>query len=134
MNCKEFEESLPLYLYQELPGELEAALDAHSASCEPCSVRLEKARGVHELLTQRPAAEPSSALLAECRKELSQALDRELATGWWQGLLSEWFSFLPPRPAVRATGALAVLVFGFGLGWSLRPRAAATRAGSPILE
>jgi hypothetical protein len=131
MNCKKFEESLALYVYGELPGEEQAAWDAHLVTCAPCRAGLEEARRLQRLLSQRPAAEPTPQLLAQCRQALGEALDREPSPAGWTALLEEWLSFLPPSPAFRAAGALSVLVFGFGLGWMLRPRVAATRAVSP---
>ena len=44
----------------------------------------------------------------------------------WHGLIREWLSFLqlpPQRVAPRLAFALSLVVFGFGLGWTLRPRA-----------
>jgi len=44
----------------------------------------------------------------------------------WPGLIREWLSFLelpPQRLAPRVTFALSLMIFSFGLGWMLRPRA-----------
>jgi len=130
MNCKEFGESLSLYLYEELGAEQRAACDAHLASCSGCRAALEETRRLHHVLSQRAVPEPSPQLLAECRQALNEALDREPETAGWQGLLQGWFLALNPSPAFRAAGALAFLMFGFSLGWTLRPRAAPIQPSS----
>ncbi len=120
MNCREFEENLPLFLYEELSGEQRAACEAHAAGCETCRAALARTRRLHEVLAERPAREPSTEFLMECRQSLDEALDRE--QHGWGGLLRAWTAALRLRPASGFAGALALLVFGFGLGWGLRPR------------
>ncbi len=130
MNCKQFEESLSLYFYDELGAEQRAACDAHLASCAGCRAAMEETRRLHLVLSQRAASEPSPQLLAECRQALSEALDREPEAAGWRGLLQGWLLALNPSPAFRAAGALAFLVFGFSLGWTLRPRTAPNQPSS----
>jgi hypothetical protein len=77
------------------------------------------------LLAQRPRIEPSPDLLVECRQALEEALDREQLG--WHGLIRDWLAFLqlpPRRAAPRIAFVLSLAVFSFGLGWTLRPRAA----------
>jgi hypothetical protein len=125
MNCKEFEEYLTLDLYGELPPEQRGAYEAHLAGCVHCQAAREQVRGLHEILAQRPSLNPSPEFLVECRQALAEALERERLG--WHGLIREWLSFLqipPQRLAPRVTFALSLMVFSFGLGWMLRPRAA----------
>ncbi len=125
MNCQEFEEYLTLDLYGDLPPEQRASYQAHLAACPQCQAAREQVRGLHEVLSRRPRLEPSPDFLVECRHELAEALERERLG--WQGLIREWLSFLrlpPQRLAPRVTFALSLMVFSFGLGWVLRPRAA----------
>jgi hypothetical protein len=125
MNCKEFEDYLTLDSYGELPPEQRGPYEAHLANCGHCQAAREQARGLHEVLAQRPRLEPSPDFLAECRQALADALDRERLG--WHGLIREWLSFLqlpPQRVAPRVAFALSLLVFGFSLGWTLRPRSA----------
>jgi hypothetical protein len=125
MNCKELEENLALYLYGELPPEQRAAYEAHLAGCINCQAALERVRSLHKVLAQRPRVEPSPDFLVECRQALEEALDQERVG--WHGLVREWLPFLPLPPrwaAQRLAFALTLVVFGFGLGWTLRPRAA----------
>lgn len=121
MNCKDLEESLLLYLYDELPAEPRAACETHLAACEGCRARLEEARRLHRVLGERAAHELTPDLLVRCRQALDEALDREQVG--WRKLLGEWLWPLAARPAPGAVAALTLVVLGFGLGWTLRPRA-----------
>jgi hypothetical protein len=132
MNCKEFEDYLTLDLYGELPPEQRAPYEAHLAGCVHCQATREQVRGLHEVLAQRPRIEASPDLLVECRQALAEALDRERLG--WRGLIREWLSFLelpPQRVAPRVAFALSLTVFGFGLGWMLRPRPATVVPSQP---
>jgi hypothetical protein len=129
MNCKEFEENLTLDLYGDLPPEQRAAYEAHLAGCVNCQAAREEVRGLHEVLAQRPRIEPSPDFLVECRQALVEALDRERLG--WQGLIREWLPFLQLSMAPRMAFALSLIVFGFGLGWTLRPRAARVVPSEP---
>ena len=125
MECKQCEEFLTLELYGELPPEQRAAYEAHLPGCVHCQAARNEFRRLHEVLAERPRLEPSPDFLVECRQGLAEALERERLG--WQGLLREWLPFLqlPPRQvAPRFALALSLIVFGFGLGWTLRPRAA----------
>jgi len=133
MDCKEFEEDLTLDLYGDLPPEQRAAYEAHLAGCVHCQAAREEVRGLHEVLAQRPRLEPSPDFLVECRQALVEALDRERLG--WPGLIREWLSFLqlPPQlVAPRLAFALSLIVFGFGVGWMLRPRAARVVPSEPV--
>jgi Putative zinc-finger/HEAT repeats len=121
MSCKDFERNLTISLYNELSREERAALDAHVASCPACRKRLEQAGKLHSLLSERSSSEPSPELLAQCRIALDEAIDRELSSVSWKKLFGELWTGLTTLPLTRASWALAVLLFGFGLGWTLRP-------------
>ena len=132
MNCKEFEEKLALDLYGDLPPDQREACESHLAGCANCQAAREEVRSLHDLLAQRPRLEPSPDLLVECRQAFEEALDREQLG--WQGLVREWLAFLelpPQRVAPRVAFALTLIVFGFGLGWTLRPRAARVVPAAP---
>jgi hypothetical protein len=132
MTCKQFEDYLTLDLYGDLPPEQRAAYEAHLAGCVHCQAAREEVRGLHEVLAQRPRLEPSPDFLAECRQALVEVLDRERLG--WPGLIREWLSFLqlpPRRVAPRLAFALSLVVFGFGVGWMLRPRAARVVPSEP---
>jgi len=124
MTCTESEEYMALDLYGDLPPEQQALYEAHLANCAGCQAARAQVRGLHEVLARRPGLEPSPDLLVECRLALSDALERERLG--WHGLAREWLAFLqlpPQRVVSRLAFVLTLVVFGFGLGWTLRPRA-----------
>jgi len=131
MNCREFEESLTLFLYEELPAERRTACEAHLAGCGACRSALEELRRLHDVLAQRPRREPSPELMVECRQALDEALNREQLG--WRGLVREWLSPLRFHPMPRVAMALTLVVFGFGLGWTLGPRAGRVPSGTPAV-
>jgi len=124
MECREFEEYMALDIYGDLSPEQRTLYEAHLANCAPCRAAREQVRRLHEVLAQRTRPEPSPELLVECRLALSDALERERLG--WHGLAREWLAFLqlpPQRVVSRLAFVLTLVVFGFGLGWTLRPRA-----------
>ncbi len=127
MDCKKFEESLTLYSYDELPADERADADAHLEACPACRARLDETRRIHELLATRSTVEPSPELLAQCRMALEDAIDRELSSVSWRKLFGELWSGLKALPLTRASAVLALLLLGFGLGWTLRPHVPAAR-------
>lgn len=122
MDCRNVEERLPLYLLEELEEAERAELDAHLAACADCRSSLEELRRLHDALAARPQLEPSPELLARCRLDLEDALDRE-ATGW-RALVRSGFGLWPVGAAFRVSTALAVLVVGFSMGWAVRQQTA----------
>src|SRR3989449_7533324 len=99
MECKDLQKRLLAYLYEELPSEERTVCDAHLAHCTRCQSELERTRRLHHLLSERPAEEPSPALVVECREALSSALDREPAPGSLLARVRAWVSPLRPMPA-----------------------------------
>jgi hypothetical protein len=127
MNCQEFNENLPLFLYDELAGEQRAACEAHVAACSACQKALGEHRLLHEVLSQRLVSEPSPDFLVQCRQALEETLDHEELG--WRGLLSEWGSVLRPAPGFAL--AVTLMALGFGLGWTIRPHATRSLPPSP---
>ncbi len=108
----------PLLMLSAAGGELEpveqARLAAHLASCTSCSAALEHEREVLALFIAH-RSEPDANLLASCRLNLDDALDREEERGWLRRffgvrLPSNW---LAPRPAWSAA---VLLIVGFAVG------------------
>jgi hypothetical protein len=132
MSCNDFEQDLILDLYGELPPERNAAYQAHVAGCAHCQAAREEIRSLHGVLAERPLPEPAPEMLVECRQALAEALARDRLD--WSGLLRAWLPSRAParldarpprlRLAPSLSLALSLVVFGFGLGWALRPRAA----------
>lgn len=132
MNCKDLEENLSFYLYDEMPEEQHAACDAHLGACPRCRSLLDESRRLEQLLSERPPSEPAPELLVRCRQALDQALDREQLG--WRSLLREWLPAVGIVHPFRAVTALTLLVFGFGLGWTLRPRAGGIVAPTNVVD
>jgi len=121
MNCDDLEITSPLYLYDELGAEERAAFEAHLAACAACRTRLEEARRLRRLLSQSPQPEATPELLVRCRQALDDALDHEQLG--WRSLLRGWMWQFSAVPATHAVAVLTLALFGFLLGWTLRPRA-----------
>jgi Putative zinc-finger len=120
MSCKDFEQTLALYIYGELSGGERASFEDHLASCQHCRGALEESRRLEELLAGRSLPQPTPDLLVVCRQKLEDTLDREQLG--WRALIRSW---LPPAAAAhpaRAMTAVTLVAFGFSLGWILRPR------------
>lgn len=129
MNCQELEESLPLLLYGDLSPRERSACEEHLAGCASCRAAREKLEHLHQLLAERPPAEPDATLLAEARLGLDERLDRQ-QHGWralWQNGLPAWRF----QPASGFALALTLVLCGFGIGWGLRPHAAALTSEAP---
>jgi len=121
MNCSDIEKTSPLYLYAELSAEEQAGFEAHLTACENCRARHAEAARLHRLLVECPKPEPAPDLLVRCRQSLDGALDHEQLG--WRSLLRGWLWSFGAAPATRAVAALTMIAIGFGLGWTLRPRA-----------
>lgn len=124
MNCDQANQNLELYLYGELPAAEREALEAHLTECAACRANVERGRRLHSLATAYALPAPAPEVLVLCRQRLEAALDREQYG--WRRLFSDARAALS-NPS-RVAAALTVLVFGFGLGWTLRPRVAARTA------
>jgi len=129
MDCDNLEKAISLYLYDELTGEERAALEGHLAACAGCRVKLEETRRLHRELSECPRPEPTPALLVRCRQALEEALDREQLG--WRGLLRGWRWNFGAAPVPRLAAVLTLVLFGFGLGWTLRPRARSLEPVAP---
>jgi HEAT repeat protein/putative zinc finger protein len=136
MNCKDLEQALPFYLYDELSADERVAYEKHLEWCAACRQALEDSRHLHEVLAERPRIEPTPELVVHCRQALDETLDREQLG--WRALMRS----LPALASLRfsGSGALAMLtlvLFGFGLGWTLRPHSGVLLSpskGTPPIE
>jgi HEAT repeats/Putative zinc-finger len=118
--CGEWEPLLMLFAAgDELDPADHTKIAAHLSNCQSCSAFLTREREVLALLGEN-RVEPDASLLASCRTDFADALDREDDRGW----LSRAFGWvlptgwLAPRPAFSAA---MLLLFGFGVG-ILAPR------------
>jgi hypothetical protein len=114
MTCDSVQHALPLYLYGELPAEVEEEVEAHTAECESCSKELEMQREFARTLTDREL-EPSLDLLVDCRRSLAVELRKQESQPTSVSLSSLWrriFGF-PVNNFRIPAGAIAVFALGF---------------------
>jgi hypothetical protein len=68
-------------------------------------------------------------MLARCRLDLDEALDREEHS--WRALVRGGFGLWPAGSALRLSAAVAILLVGFSLGWTIRQQPAQPAAVGP---
>jgi len=129
MTCDSVQRAIPLYLYGELPPEVEEDVEAHTTGCKECSKELEMQREFARSLNEHEL-EPSLDLLVDCRRSLAVELKRQEAAAP-SGLASVWrriFGF-PVNNFRIPAGAMAV----FALGWfaARTPQLTAVLPGAP---
>lgn len=117
MTCNEAQHYISLDLYDEISAPEREALGAHLAACAPCAEEAARERSLRSLLLRRAAPEVAPDLLVECRQALEGRLDRE--QHGWRNLWKSWKAFAA-NPS-RVASALVLLLFGFGVGWVIRP-------------
>jgi hypothetical protein len=123
-DCREAAALLVFYACRETSEEENALIEAHLASCAPCSSQLAEERGLHESLMEAlQATEQNDAggiLLSQCRSELAEALDDLSAPP----LQQHWrpFGWLRRWMVLRPVLSGAALVFaGAAFGTQLMP-------------
>ena len=113
-NCSEVGPLLVFYACDEVDSREREQIEAHLASCEQCALQLHEEREMHSALMNafQPAdqMDPSGALLAQCRSELSELLDDlsapPLREHWTPfGWARRWMAL---RPVWSAAGLVAV--------------------------
>jgi hypothetical protein len=119
MQCHEFEERLPLLLYGELTSAEQSACEEHLAACAVCRSSKEKVEQLHGMLAQRAQFEVSPALLTAARMSLDEALEHQ--EHGWRALWNNGLPILRFQPASGFALAMTLVLFGFGVGWGLRP-------------
>lgn len=135
MTCREVEEKLALYVYGELDTAAGAQVKSHLGACGQCAARLDELQRLHGLLALRVQPEPVADVLASCRMALDERLDDE--QHGWRRLIADWTALPAWIHPSRVMAALTLALFGFGLGWGLRPRlnqAPATPAANTAAE
>lgn len=108
----------PLLMFFAAGDELDPAeqsrLTAHLATCRFCTAALTQEKELLAMLVAN-RVEPDASLLASCRADLNDAMDREEDRGWlgraFGSLLPS--SWLAPRPAWSAA---VLLLIGFTVG------------------
>ena len=138
MSCDSIQSQISLYLYGELGSVETEALEAHIESCGACTRALAKEREFFAAMNELPPAEPSHALLAECRHDLMREVYRtepEPVAVWTR--LMGWFSSESEnRSAWRPALLVASLAMAFVVGrtTSSDSPGGLTRVEDPLLE
>lgn len=127
MRCIEREEQIILLACGELEGDAAAELQAHLAACTGCAEAFAQEKRLHEAFVMNAGEEPSAAMLAECRTQLEENIDRASLPGFWVrawasvakgGWTFGYRNWLSAHPAL---GAAAFVIAGVLIG-NLAPR------------
>lgn len=110
MNCEAVSKNAALFLYGELTLEEEQAFQDHIETCEACRRAFEAEKAIHKALDARQAPIPP-ALLARCRHDFEERLDRMPARGGWFARLGEFGRIWPVL--AKPAGAIALIALGF---------------------
>jgi hypothetical protein len=147
-RCAEIAPLLVFYACDEVEPAEREQIDAHLAVCASCAAQLDEEREMHTALvsTFQPAdqLDPSGALLAQCRSELSELLDdlsapplREhwMPFGWvrrWMALRPAWSAAVLILLGLAVGTQVALWIPGrdggspgFGVGQAMNVKAAA---------
>jgi hypothetical protein len=119
LRCEEIEQFAILYACDELDPTARAALEAHTAQCPVCAAVVSRETRLHQEIASfnQPAdsLDRSGLLLAQCRSELSEALDDQLAKvdqPGWRAVLSPvaWWTVLRDTLVYHPAMSMAALV------------------------
>ena len=130
--CAEVAPLLIFYACDEVEPHEREQIDAHLAKCEACRNLLgeesELQTALSGLSQTADAADPTGALLAQCRSELSEKLDDleipKVREHWMPfGWVQRWMAL---RPAWSAAG---LIIFGVTIGTQLVPWLAVRSGG-----
>jgi hypothetical protein len=125
LACSEFEELAVLYAIGELDDAGRASVDEHASHCAACAAVLQSEVQLNGALVANGEADDSldrsGFLLAQCRSELSEAIDDAEATagkhGWVEQLSpARWAKIFPRVLAFHPGWSTAVLLLVGALG------------------
>lgn len=128
--CAEFERRLSLYAWDELEPSERAAVEQHVAGCPACTATLARERTLVEQLGSLMPEQPDDMLVAQCRRSLSQNLDRAESPWIW---IKRWKAAFRPGAWLIAHPAWTVatlVLFGFLAGRLASRAPAVTETGS----
>jgi len=141
VECKENQDRIVLFLYEELTEREQTELESHLQACRVCNEAFEEQKSFHAALAEDagPWNVPSD-LLVESRRALANELDRIERKPWnrnWWRLPSFSFVVTPMRllewTTLVAVGlAAGVYVNSSGLHSSTSPSIAASGIGGPV--
>src|SRR5688572_24912829 len=114
LQCKEIDELMMDWLYQELDTSSSQAVEAHVGGCARCTAEIGSLRRTREVFREMPSEEPpaslSAILLHEAARRAPAVATRREEVGFWERVRA-WFQPLVAHPAAAAMATL-VLVAG----------------------
>ena len=113
--CPEFESQIMLFALDELEGPERDSLEEHLDHCARCVTALDAERRTLGLLASKQRAEPSAALLSNCRNRfedsLGEADHRGIFARWAESIFPAHWLALHPAACVAM-----LLLIGFSIG------------------
>src|SRR5258706_11256109 len=94
MNCDWVKSNITLYAFEELGDADRAEVEQHLTRCHDCSREAEAEKQLRQIMDLRPKMEPSATLLAQCRVDLSSALEELPAPRVAASPISRWKEWL----------------------------------------
>ncbi|MCU1340930.1 MAG: hypothetical protein JWN92_353 [Candidatus Acidoferrum typicum] len=119
VRCDEIEQFAVLFVCDELDPSARTAVNAHTSQCAICSAVVSREARLHQEIASfdQPAdsLDRSGLLLAQCRSELAEALDDELARAkqpGWRAVFSPlaWWTVLRDTLVYHPAMSMAALV------------------------
>lgn len=136
MNCEWVRKNITLYAFDELGDADRTEVTQHLDRCAECAREAEAEKQLRRVLDLRPKLEPSAALLAECRSELSEALESQppLGVSRWAWLKRLVTPGSMPRLEWQAGLAVLLISAGFtgGTAWTKWQAARGNEAATPV--
>lgn len=117
MKCEWVQQSVLLYVYDELPDDARHELEQHVVRCKNCAAELESVKNFRADFAQFPMREPNPSFLAASRMRLQEALESAEQGGWWSRLVFDpvhWLNQVRFAPALAA--AIFIIGFAGGIG------------------
>jgi hypothetical protein len=113
MSCREFQNQIVLFLYEELPEESRNDLESHLHECDGCRQVMDSQKSMHVMLAEDESGwELPSDLLVESRRALADELDQvERKRSWWR--LPTFSVVLTP---MRMLESATLIAMGLALG------------------
>lgn len=121
MNCEWVKDNAFLYAYDELADDQRIEFEQHVNRCANCAEEVKALKGLREVMSVAPVMEPSASFLAESRMKLQEQLEIAQQERSWKRWFIDPFAMLKTMKFSPAL-AMAILVFGFGLGGLLTYR------------
>ena len=121
-GCKDREEEISLYLWDELDEDRCEALEQHLENCAACAATVASERQLLAALRTAAPADPSPEVLAQFRMELFEKIEQAGMPGFWtrlgtvlwpRGLRWSFSGWMTAHPALSA---VALVMFGVALG------------------